>query len=154
MLRQRTGCARAGFTLMELLAVMAIMAVIMGSGIGAYFSMGKTPRIQGAARNLRTAISLARQQAIVKNSPIEMRFYKTGDDRYYYLLTNAVEGFAIGQKQFLPVGTRIGAPGVPWTLRFSANGRLDPLGPTIAIQDDSETVSVKVYGLTGLVRIQ
>ena len=65
------GHLRAGFTLVELLSVVAIMAIIMGA-LGYSISNMGGPSSQVAAGQVASGMSLARQYAVAKN--LETRF--------------------------------------------------------------------------------
>ena len=62
---------RAGFTLVELLSVVAIMAIVMGA-LGYSLSNMGGPATQVAAAQVASGMSLARQYAVAKN--LETRF--------------------------------------------------------------------------------
>ena len=147
-----------GFTLLELLTVMAIMGIIMASGAAAFFGLGKGSRMRGAVNNLRSAIALARQQAVLKGQPLILRFeHATVSDQDYYFVTNAVEGYAVGEKRFVPNGVEIESPGVPFEITFEPRGgTAGGASPTIRIQDQAGTErwELTIYGLTGLVRVE
>jgi len=142
-----------GFTLLELLAVMAIMAIILASGISAFFGMGKGARMRGTVNNLRSAIGLARQQAIMKNRALDLDF-REKDGKFYYYVTNRVEHYMVGERHYLPPGVMLSD--YPDRITFSPSGRTDSgTTETIVIVDDldlaSEQWTLTVYGLTGLV---
>lgn len=152
-----------GFTLLELIAVMAIMSIILGTGIGVFYGFGRGARMRGSVNNLRAAIGLARQQAIMKNTTLELVFGRTDDDAYYYYVTNTVEHFQMGEKRFLPPGVGLTVAGndlnvqEEW-IRFRPTGGtgsadtidlvLREVGPQAP-----DTWQLKLYGLTGLVKV-
>ncbi|MGD9873071.1 MAG: Tfp pilus assembly protein FimT/FimU [Kiritimatiellia bacterium] len=73
------GRTKDGFTLMELLVVVAIMAVIMGITIPAFTTMGKGSGMRGAISQLRSTISLSRQWAVTHRAKTYVLFpYVTG----------------------------------------------------------------------------
>ncbi len=53
-----------GFTLMELLTVMAILFILMGMTLAAYFGVLRSTAVQGAQENLHKVLALARQHAM------------------------------------------------------------------------------------------
>ncbi|MBN1556511.1 MAG: GspH/FimT family pseudopilin [Lentisphaerae bacterium] len=149
---------RTGFTLLELLTVMAIMGIIMASGAAAFFGMGTGSRMRGTVNNLRSAISLARQQAVLKGQPLALRFEEQAG-RYCYFVTNAVEGYAVGEERFMPAGVEFVSPptpAFPFSMTFQPRGGTAGGGTTtLRIRDTtgSDTRTLTVYGLTGLVRV-
>ena len=69
-----------GFTLLELLIVMVIVGMMLGAGVAGSFGIGKGARIRGALNNVRSAIALARQQAIVRSGERERLARSAVDD--------------------------------------------------------------------------
>ena len=65
---------RAGFTLVELLIVIAIVAVMMLLTVPAFLDIGRGSRMQAAVNQLNTTISLARQWAITKRENVYLVF--------------------------------------------------------------------------------
>jgi prepilin-type N-terminal cleavage/methylation domain-containing protein len=61
---------QTGFTLIELIAVMAIVALLMTLAVVGFTRTSRGRAIQSAVSEVHSALSLARQQAIAKGSPI------------------------------------------------------------------------------------
>jgi len=144
-----------GFTLLEMLAVMAIMSIILATGIGAFSGLGKGARMRGSVSNLRATIGLARQQAIMKNQPLSLEFGETSDEKYFYFVTNRVAHYMVGEKHYLPPGVSMSSSTARMT--FSPSGRTDSGTPVkIELNDDrgTETWTLTIYGLTGLVKAE
>ena len=71
----------AGFTLLELLAVMLIMFMLMGMGTVAMKGLLQGSGISGATSNVRSVLTQARQYAITKERRVYVIFDKsTGSD--------------------------------------------------------------------------
>jgi len=70
---------RSGFTLIELLAVVALIAVVIAFAVPATSQIMKGSQMSQGAQNLNDTLLYARQLALTKNRPIEVRFYKFGD---------------------------------------------------------------------------
>lgn len=73
-LKEKTG--RRAFSLIELLAVMAIIALLAVLIVPAFSSITSGTSLTVSATTLTDALNLARQTALSKNRPVEVRFLK------------------------------------------------------------------------------
>ena len=102
--------ARRGFTLMELLTVMIIMALMMSIAGVSFFKARQGAEMRGAKRAVQTTISLARQQAVVKRTRTRMRFVNpvpvnsenTGNSGCMILETVRSSTNAVHETKYLP----------------------------------------------------
>ncbi|WP_075078078.1 Verru_Chthon cassette protein D [Terrimicrobium sacchariphilum] len=69
----------AGFTLIELLSVMAIISILAVTTLPAIRGTLDGVTISGAAGVVESELSYARQVAMSRNLPVEVRFYKHDD---------------------------------------------------------------------------
>lgn len=152
-----------GFTLLELLVVMAIMALLMAGAIAGFYGIGEGARMRGALTNLQSTLGLARQRAILRNVPLTVVFFRgappPGQPPHYYVakMENGVEDYRLGEPVYLPPGIRFGVfegfedPANP-KLTFHPDGAAGAATYTIPVSQEreSETWNVKVFGLTGL----
>lgn len=64
------------FSLIELLMVMAIIAIVTALTLPAFNNLGKAQSLSSAGSNLLDQFALARQTAVAQNRAVEVRFYK------------------------------------------------------------------------------
>lgn len=69
-----------GFSIFELIVVVAIVAVVTGIFIPVYFSMKPTIRVNGAARQIQGDFMWARMRAVSENNNYVITFGSAGPD--------------------------------------------------------------------------
>ncbi len=78
-----------GFSMLELIVVVAIIAVVTGILLPVYFSMKPTIRVNGAARQIQGDFMWAKMRAVSENNDYVIAFGKAGtppdisNDTYY-----------------------------------------------------------------------
>ncbi len=78
-MREAIDSRRSGFTLLELLTVIAIMLMMIGISAGSYFGMMKGAGIRNSVSNVRSVLLVARQYAITQQTKVFVVFQKEGD---------------------------------------------------------------------------
>jgi prepilin-type N-terminal cleavage/methylation domain-containing protein len=68
------GARRAGFTLIEIMVVVAIMAIVLGMGVPLVYQLGHKEPMRKATADLVELFSNARAQAILQNTRTEVVF--------------------------------------------------------------------------------
>lgn len=101
-----------GFTLLELLTVMAIVLILMTMSLAAYHGLTRGASVDGAVLNLRSSMALARQFAVTHRCKVFVRFKQDGTNSSY--LVCASEGW------------HEGADGVPNKLTLGYNNHWVP----------------------------
>lgn len=89
---------RRGFTLVELLIVIGIMALLFAFALPAFNTMGRGSKVNAAILQLRTILTFARQNAITKNERTYVIF--PNDNSVFYTAIDA----AHREKAFRAVG--------------------------------------------------
>lgn len=64
----------SAFSLLELLCVIAVIAIMTGLGARALGGLNRSYTITQSAEDLRGLLLIARQEALTRNSPVEIRF--------------------------------------------------------------------------------
>jgi uncharacterized protein (TIGR02596 family) len=71
--------AGRGFTLVELLVVITIMAILISFSVPAFNAIGQAHKLTTGGEVVVAQLNLGRQHAITLNRPVELRFYQTPD---------------------------------------------------------------------------
>jgi prepilin-type N-terminal cleavage/methylation domain-containing protein len=66
---------RAGFTLIEIMVVVAIMGLILTMGIPSIYQLAKKEGMRRAVSDLKDVLSNARAQAILSGGEVQVKFY-------------------------------------------------------------------------------
>jgi uncharacterized protein (TIGR02596 family) len=73
------GRRKGGFSLIEMLVVISIIAIITSFAVPAFSKLVKGPTLNQASQMLTNQLSLARQYATTKNRSVEVRFLRYAD---------------------------------------------------------------------------
>lgn len=167
-MKSRSGSAgRGGFTLVELLAVMAIMVLMMTLTMGEFIDWGRNVGMKGCIANFKSAMNGARQEAITKR--VRTTVYYGNSKGFpplgYYIVSNSTAG-VIGQTNWLAKGVQFELTGtnytcpitykidgsctngngvIPVTIRLKELGR--GTGPALG-------AGMQIYPLTGKVKVK
>lgn len=154
--------SKGGFTLLELLLTLAILAIAAGLVGPALVRMVENQRLESASRQVSAALRQARDQAIRQQRILIVRFEK--DQKRLSLLDS--DGTARGQIQ-LPTGVRLREvrhPGAheetsqafrqgPWTLLFTPSGTAEDA--EIFLENErGRTMRIRADSFTGLARVE
>jgi len=76
MKRRRTGRQHQAFTLVEMIAVVAIMAIMIALAVPAFVNILRASNLTNSSALLVDQLTAARQTALSRNRVVEVRFYK------------------------------------------------------------------------------
>jgi prepilin-type N-terminal cleavage/methylation domain-containing protein len=76
---------RRGFTLLELMTVMIIVAIVLAAGITSYVGARRGMEMRGARSGVQSTLSLARQHAATKRRTTAVAFRLEGTTNCYYV---------------------------------------------------------------------
>ena len=80
---------KCGFTLLELLTVMAIMVIMMSIAGASYYGMSQGAAMRGSVAGLTTTLSLARQYAVNHRSRTYVCMWNEGETNYHQVFIDA-----------------------------------------------------------------
>ena len=105
-----------GFSLIEVLVVVTILAVLAGMALTGFNSVSASSRIQRAADTVADSLILARQQALTRNRIMEMRVFEetSGSPRSFRIYERSGTNITpVSRKFTFPEGTSFLLPVSP-----------------------------------------
>lgn len=158
-------CA-AGFTLLELLVVMGIMLLLMGTGVAGYFGMRRGAEMRGASSMVQTTLMLARQQAITKRRTVDVNFLQRGETNSIQVIEiqTGVTNQLVHGEVFLSPGVEYDkskSPCPPAKVTFVPTGKASGTGTsdiylvekTPGKAGQYQTAHIQVWLLTGTTKV-
>ena len=110
--------AQRGFTLVEAMVVIAVMAILAGTSVSSFVSLNQSTQVRGATFDLIADLDFARSEAVKRNAEIVVA-PRNGDWVNGWTITFA--GNVLRQRD--PVGAAVGFTAAPPTLTFDEGGR-------------------------------
>jgi general secretion pathway protein H len=144
--RRRDTQRALGFTLLELVAGLGLAVVLAGVGVVQLVAVVQTARLAGAAREVATALRLARGIALAADASIEVRF----DPGRALCETRERSGVLLATR-WLPPG--VGFAALPARRRVLFGGLGAAENATITLAAGARTRSV-IVNQRGRVRVQ
>lgn len=149
-----------GFTLMEMLVVLAVVAMLLGVSIPFFASFTKGAKLKTAASDLTAILNTARSFAITYRQNYSVVFDSSSAPHSYYIVDNS--GQVYGKKYNLPSGTKFSRPSSPEQATtfeadravFTSTGGLSGSSGSVWVADKKQDFRrVNVSNTTGRVRI-
>lgn len=120
-------CFRGGFTLVELLIVIALIATVISISAPSFVGLGREAGMNGSVRSLQSTLALLRQWAITHREQVTFHYHPGGlNETSYYYAVNAAGGL-IEKTNALPSDVIFGADdgvGEPHKFTFKTDGGL------------------------------
>ena len=143
---------RAGFTLLELLIVMAIMMIMISIAIGSFWGVSSGYALKSSVGHLRNTLMLARQTAIMQGRGTYVFFGQDATNSWYSIVVHG--GTGNGSGTFLSDDTQMWDGFVSNTPLFRLDGTSsDPSGfevsPVIRIVAHTVETAEGIWGSGG-----
>jgi type IV fimbrial biogenesis protein FimT len=129
-----------GFTLIELMIVIAVVAVILTLAAPSFYNFIVSQRLKAISAQLTTDVQLARSEAVGRNQAVRMRFSSSTADSCYAIYTGADDSCNCLNTPVCPTGsTEIRTVKVSRALGVSLSAtpayafRVDPTNGSISI---------------------
>ena len=155
----------SGFTLIEIMVVVALVSLLSALGAGAYKSWAAAHAQLGAATDMQTILRQTQVRAVTEGVPFCVKFDTTAETYTVYRhacdtaatipLVKVNGPLSLGDSHVAMTGVQFHAPdgSVGAQMTFRASGSAWPGGLTIARSGSSKTYSIAVEGLTGRVSL-
>lgn len=144
-----------GFTLIEMMIVVAVAAIMAGVAVPAFMSMLPGMRLNGASRQVMTDLMAARMDAVKQNNQFRVFFNSPGANQYQILDDDDNDGVADMGEAITTKNIQDNYNDV--TFNSTNNPIFTPRGtatslPTITLQNSSGSKAVTV-SIAGRVKI-
>jgi type IV fimbrial biogenesis protein FimT len=138
--------ANRGFTLPELLIVVAVMGVMLGAGVPSFVEFIKNQRVKTASFDLFSSLIVARSEAITRNTNVTVTPASTTNWANGWTITY-VDGAAtitLREQSALPNITIARKDSGPGTIVYRGSGRLNQTpAPKLELTATGATVTTR-----------
>jgi prepilin-type N-terminal cleavage/methylation domain-containing protein len=142
-----------GFTLLELMIAIVIIAILSGFTIVGYIRWLPKYKLGSAVRNMQCTIQLARFSAVKENSTVTVEFDTSSDSCLVFVDDGSGGGFAgdgiqngsekLVKNLEMPAGIQLISPTFGPKLQFSNRGMPD-VGGSIVMENEENSKTVKL----------
>jgi len=146
---------KSGFTLIEMMIVIAVFAIIAAIAIPSFMSMLPGMRLNGAARQIMVDLMAARMNAVKQNNEVKVFFNSPGTNQYQILDDDDNDGTADTGETIITKNIQDNYHDV--TFSSTTNpifySRGTAYGTTVTVTNSSGSKDVKV-AITGRVKLE
>jgi prepilin-type N-terminal cleavage/methylation domain-containing protein len=135
---------QCGFTLMEVLTVIAIVAIMAALAVPAMGNLIRNARVRGAGQELRAALIRSRSEAINRNT--EVRVVPVDADWRKGWIVETTAGVSI-EAASAPLRSVITTPAPAQTVVYRIDGRIRSGAQTIVLSDASMSIQPRCIAL-------
>jgi prepilin-type N-terminal cleavage/methylation domain-containing protein len=152
----------SGFTLIEVMVVLALVSLLSALGVGAFKSWSVAHAQLGAATGMQTILRQTQVRAVTEGISFCVKFDATGDSYTVYRNACAPTGnvkvggpFTLGDSRvhLSAVSFTAVAPATSTEVTFRSSGSATPGGLNVTRTGSTKTYSIDVEGLTGRVSL-
>ena len=145
-----------GFTLIELMIVMLIMAIMLSISLPAFRSMGRGSALRNSVSSVCNTLSMARQWAITHKENVTFEWKSPSDtNSYFYVLNEANKCLSPTNELPLEIEFDLSSNN---NFTFKSDGAVgDCIQKKIILKDTKKASAKKtitINGLTGGIRVQ
>lgn len=134
-----SGRRAGGFTLIEMMATVSIMAILMSVAVPGMSDLLESQRLRSAAFDLISDLTLARNEALKRGGNVTIAPLSGTDWTNGWRVQLAADNSVLRERS--PAGGTLTISGAPASLTYDRNGRLAGGGGTQRLQLDSSALA-------------
>jgi type IV fimbrial biogenesis protein FimT len=128
-MRTRSNTRADGFTLIELLAAVAVLAILAGIAVPSFNTFTVSQRLRAASFDLRTDLTLARSEALKRNSNVVLQRRLADGWQTGWTVTVAATNEILRSRN--DVGSGVSVTAGTNAITFNGNGRVSSPAGTV-----------------------